>query len=55
MLAFFESFQAQQHGSEDEPPPGKTALSQFATEETRKLGRVNFRKDFWDCYWGQGK
>ena len=25
---------------------------QFATLETRgKLGRVNFRKDFWDCYW----
>ena len=21
----------------------------------RKLGRVNFRKDFWDCYWGQEK
>ena len=19
----------------------------------RKLGRVNFRKDFWDCYWEQ--
>ena len=25
-----------------------------ATLETRrKLGRVNSRKDFWDCYWGQ--
>lgn len=21
----------------------------------RDLGRVNFRKDFWDCNWGQGK
>ena len=51
MLTSFESFQAQQHGSEDEPPPGKTALSQFATEETRgELVRVSFRKDFWDCY-----
>ena len=29
---------------------------QFATiETTRKLGRVNFRKDFWDCSYGQGK
>ena len=26
----------------------------FVTLETRgKLGRINFRKDFWD--WGQGK
>ena len=24
-------------------------------ETRRKLGRVNFRKDFWDCYWRQGK
>ena len=24
----------------------------FATLKTRgELGRVNFRKDFWDCYW----
>ena len=24
----------------------------YATLKTRgKLGRVNFRKDFWDCYW----
>ena len=24
--------------------------------ETRsKLGRANFRKDFWDCYWGRGE
>ena len=29
---------------------------QFATLETRrKLGRVHFRKDFWDGYWGQWK
>ena len=21
----------------------------------RKLGRVNFRKDFWGCYWAKGK
>ena len=20
-----------------------------------KLGRISFPKDFWDCYWGQGK
>ena len=27
-----------------------------ATLETkRKLGRVNYRKDFWDCYWEQEK
>ena len=24
-------------------------------ETKRKLGPVNFCKDFWDCYWGQGK
>ena len=29
---------------------------QFVPLETRgKLGWVNFRKDFWDCYYGQGK
>ena len=29
---------------------------QFAALETsRKLDQVNFRKDFWDCYWEQGK
>ena len=32
---------------------------EFATSETRRprgtLDRVNFRKDFWDCYWEQGK
>ena len=28
----------------------------FATLGTTvKLGRVDFRKDFWDCYWGQGE
>ena len=28
----------------------------FATLETRKkLGQVNFRKDFWDCYQGNGE
>ena len=28
----------------------------YASLETREnLGRVNFRKDFWDCYWLQGK
>ena len=26
----------------------------FATLETRKK-LVNFREDFWDCYWGQEK
>ena len=31
-------------------------LCLFATLETRReLGRVDFRKDFWDCYWGQGE
>ena len=26
----------------------------FATLESyRELGQVNFRKDFWDCYWEQ--
>ena len=24
-------------------------------ETNRKLGRVNFGKDFWDFYWGPGK
>ena len=24
-------------------------------ETRRKLGRVNFRKDFWDCYQGREK
>ena len=28
----------------------------FATlKREKKLGRVHFRKVFWDCYWGQGK
>ena len=27
----------------------------FATSKTRRLGRGNFRKDFWDGYKGQGK
>ena len=28
----------------------------FATlTMTRKLGSINSCKDFWDCYWGQGK
>ena len=26
-----------------------------ALEMRRRLGRVNFRKDLWDCYCGQGK
>ena len=25
-------------------------IRHFATETRRKLDRVNFRKDFWDCY-----
>ena len=32
---------------------GKT--NHQAKETWRELGRVNFRKDFWDCYYGQGK
>ena len=40
------------------PPPNqrrtvqlKTVRTKFATSDTRgELGRVNFRKDFWDCY-----
>ena len=24
-------------------------------ETRRKLGLANVRKEFWDCYWGQGK
>ena len=32
------------------------ALVSFNTLETkRNLGHVNFSKDLWDCYWGQGK
>ena len=27
----------------------------FATLETRTLGRVDLRKDFWDCYLKRGK
>ena len=35
---------------------GVHPFPQFAALETsRKRDRVNFRKDFWDCYWGQGK
>ena len=45
------------------PPPNqrrtvqlKTVRTKFATSDTRgELGRVNFRKDFWDCYWEQRK
>ena len=34
----------------------KTSFRTFTTLETRtNLGRVNFRKDFWDCYRGQVK
>ena len=30
--------------------------TQFASlEAKRELGRVNYRKDFWDCYWEWGK
>ena len=28
---------------------------QFVSLETRRLGQVNFRKDFWECYQGHGK
>ena len=43
--------------------PGKILLAccsadvllAFATLETRTPGRVEFRKDFWDCYLEQGK
>ena len=32
------------------------ALVSFTALETkRNLGHVNFSKEFWDCYWGQGK
>ena len=27
----------------------------IALETRRKLGQVNFRQDFWDCYRGQRK
>ena len=27
----------------------------FATSKTRRLGQVNFRKDFWDGFKGQGE
>ena len=30
-------------------------MLEFKIETRGKLGRVNVRKDFWDCYWGQGK
>ena len=30
-------------------------IRHFTTETRRKLDRVNFRKDFWDCYQGKGK
>ena len=34
----------------------RSGLLTFATLDTRRrLGQVNFRKDFWDCYWGQEK
>ena len=35
---------------------GWCCVAIFVPLETRgKLGWVNFRKDFWDCYYGQGK
>ena len=34
---------------------GDATAEIFATSETRRLGQVNFRKDFWDGYWGQRK
>ena len=31
-------------------------MQPFVTLEPRKkIGRVTFSKDFWDCYWEQGK
>ena len=27
----------------------------FAIRHFKTLSRVYIRKDFWDCYWGQGK
>ena len=37
------------------PQPCQFSLSFATLEPRRKLGPVNFRKKFWDCYWGQGK
>ena len=34
-------------------PSGPKSFRAF--RETGPWGRVNFRKDFWDCYWRQGK
>ena len=34
-------------------PSGPKSFRAF--QETGPWGRVNFRKDFWDCYWRQGK
>ena len=34
----------------------KLVGQEFVTvETTRKLGRVIFRKDVWDCYWERSK
>ena len=32
-----------------------TSISLHNLEMRKRLGRVNFRKGFWDCYKGQGK
>lgn len=32
-----------------------TLVSFTALETKRNLGHVNLSKEFWDCYWGQGK
>ena len=35
---------------------GLCERSEYATSKIRrKLGRVKFRKDLWDCYWSQGR
>ena len=46
-------------GKSSPPPHPGAAVHPFPQltnlETSRKLGRVNFRKDFWDCYCGQEK
>ena len=35
---------------------GLCERSEYATSKIgRKLCRVKFRKDLWDCYWSQGR
>ena len=54
-LDLFQGFEARsiyRSGSISTPPGSKCKSIRHLRNKTEsKLGRVNVRKDFWDCYW----